>query len=131
MGRIQVFGTDPRIVLDGAHNLDAAHALVKFLDRHTQAPRALLFAMMSDKDIASVLKILEAAFERFYLTRVNSRRAASIEELKRFCPSGIAVESSSAAYRQALASPVATVVAAGSFYLVGEILGNLPRQAGS
>ena len=62
MGRIQVFGTDPRIVLDGAHNLDAAHALVKFLDRHTQAPRALLFAMMSDKDIASVLKILEAAF---------------------------------------------------------------------
>ncbi len=78
--------------------------------------------MMSDKDIASVLKILGASFERIYLTRVNSRRAASIEELKKLCPSGIAVEDPSAAYRQALASPVATVVAAGSFYLVGEIL---------
>ena len=123
MGRIQVLGTDPKIVLDGAHNVDAAKALVNFLDHHTQAPRALLFAMMSDKDIASVLKILGASFERIYLTRVNSRRAASTEELKKLCPSGIAVEDPSAAYRQALASPVATVVAAGSFYLVGEILG--------
>jgi len=122
MGRIQVFGTDPKIVLDGAHNLDAAKALVNFLDHHTQAPRALLFAMMSDKDIASVLKILGASFERIYITRVNSRRAASIEELKKLCPSGIAVADPFAAYRQALASPVATVVAAGSFYLVGEIL---------
>ncbi len=78
--------------------------------------------MMSDKDIASVLEILGDFFERIYITRVNSRRAASIEELKKLCPSGIVVADPSAAYRQALASPVATVVAAGSFYLVGEIL---------
>ena len=124
MGRIQVFGTDPKIVLDGAHNLDAAKALVNFLAHHTRAPRALVFAMMKDKDIASVLEILGDFFEQIYITRVNSRRAASIEELKRLCPSGIAVADPSAAYRQALASPVATVVAAGSFYLVGEILKN-------
>lgn len=121
-GRIQVFGTDPQVVLDGAHNLDAARALVNFLDHHTRAPRALVFAMMSDKDIASVLEILEASFERVYLTRVNSRRAASIEKLKMQCPSGIAVADPLTAYRQALASPVATLVAAGSLYLVGEIL---------
>ncbi len=130
MGRIQVFGTDPQVVLDGAHNLDAAQALVNFLDHHTQAPRALVFAMMSDKDIAAVLEILGASFERIYLTRVNSRRSASIEEFKKFWPSGIAVADPLDAYHQALASPVSTVVAAGSFYLVGEILRNLSRQAG-
>jgi dihydrofolate synthase/folylpolyglutamate synthase len=131
MGRIQVFETDPKVVLDGAHNVEAAKALVNFLNHHTQAPRALLFAMMSDKDIAPVLKILGASFERIYLTRVNSRRAASIEELKKLCPSGIAVEDPFAAYRQALASPVATVVAAGSFYLVGEILKNEGKAVAS
>ena len=87
--------------------------------------------MMSDKDIAPVLEVLGASFERIYLTRVNSRRAASIEKLKKLCPAGIAVEDPSAAYRQVLDSPVATVVVAGSFYLVGEILGNLSRQAGT
>ena len=124
MGRIQVFGTDPTVVLDGAHNLDAAKTLVDFLSQHTRAPRALVFAMMSDKDIAAVLEILEPYFERIYLTRVNSRRAAGIEKLKMVCPSGIAVAEPSAAYRQALDSSAATVVAAGSFYLVGEILKN-------
>ena len=122
MGRIQVFGTDPQVVLDGAHNLDAARALVNFLDHHTRAPRALVFAMMNDKNIASVLEILEASFERVYLTRVNSRRSASLEELKKVFPSGIVVADPLAAYQQALDSPVSTVVAAGSFYLVGGIL---------
>jgi dihydrofolate synthase/folylpolyglutamate synthase len=125
MGRVQVFGTDPKVVLDGAHNLEAAKALVNFLDHHTQAPRALVFAIMSDKDVASILEILGTSFDRIYLTRVNSRRAASIEELKKLCPAGIAVADPFAAYRQALASHVATVVAAGSFYLVGEILNGL------
>lgn len=122
MGRIQVFGSDPQVVLDGAHNVDAAKVLVNFLDHHTQAPRALVFAMMGDKKIVSVLEILEASFERIYLTRVDSPRAAALKELERLCPSGIAVADPYVAYRQALASPVATVVAAGSLYLVGEIL---------
>jgi dihydrofolate synthase/folylpolyglutamate synthase len=122
MGRIQVFGTDPKVVLDGAHNLDAAKTLVNFLNQHTQVPRALVFAMMNDKDIASVLEILGACFDQIYLTRVSSRRSAGIEELKKLCPSGVAVADPFDAYQQALASPVATVVAAGSFYLVGEIL---------
>ena len=70
----------------------------------------------------SFLEILEASFERVYLTRVNSRRSASLEELKKVFPSGIVVADPLAAYQQALDSPVSTVVAAGSFYLVGEIL---------
>jgi dihydrofolate synthase/folylpolyglutamate synthase len=121
-GRVQVFGTDPQVVLDGAHNLDAAQALFDFLDQHTQAPRALVFAMMSDKDIASVLEILGPGFDRIYLPRVNSRRSASIEQLEQLCPSGVAVADPFDAYQQALAFAASTVVVAGSFYLVGEIL---------
>ncbi len=122
MGRIQLFGEDPTVVLDGAHNRDAAKTLVNFLSQFTPAPRALVFAMMRDKDIAIVLESLAGCFERIYLTRVNSRRSASIEELKKFCPSGLPIGNPVVAYRKARLSGAATVVAAGSFYLVGELL---------
>lgn len=131
MGRIQVFGRDPTIVLDGAHNLDAAKSLVDFLKQHTRAPRTLVFAMMQDKDIALVLERLEACFHRIYLTCVDSSRAASVDELKSLFPSGVPVKDACAAYRQALGSSAATVVVAGSFYLVGEILKRLQKPTGS
>ena len=121
------------MVLDGAHNRDAAKTLVNFLSQFTPAPRALVFAMMRDKDIAIVLESLAGCFERIYLTRVNSRRSASIEELKKFCPSGLPIGNPVVAYRQARLSGAATVVAAGSFYLVGELLrkefGDSPKNS--
>ncbi len=128
LGRIQVFEEDPTVVLDGAHNRDAAKNLVNFLSQHTPAPRALVFAMMRDKDIAIVLESLAGCFERIYLTRVNSRRSAPIEELQNFCPSGLPVEDPVVAYRQARDSGAATVVAAGSLYLVGELLKEFQEQ---
>ncbi|MDA2933673.1 bifunctional folylpolyglutamate synthase/dihydrofolate synthase [Acidobacteria bacterium AH-259-D05] len=125
MGRIQVLGQNPTIVLDGAHNLDAAKNLVNFLTQHTPAPRTLVFAIMQDKDIALVLETLEACFQRIYLTCIDSPRAASIDQLKSLLPSALPIKEPFAAYRQALSSSAATVVVAGSFYLVGKILKRL------
>ncbi|MDA2924910.1 bifunctional folylpolyglutamate synthase/dihydrofolate synthase [Acidobacteria bacterium AH-259-L09] len=129
IGRIQVLGQDPTVVLDGAHNLDAAKKLVNFLTLHTRPPRTLVFGMMRDKDVGAVLEILRPYFDRIYLTCINSPRAATIDELKSLLPSGVCVDDPFAAYCQALSSSATTVVA-GSLYLVGEIL-ERGRRAGS
>ena len=121
MGRIQVLGEEPVTVLDGAHNPDAVRQLRSFLELHTKPPRALVFSMMRDKDIAAVAAMLSPCFERIYLTHTVSSRVAAPVELKRFFPTGIPLDDPLTCYRQARES-MAAVVVAGSFYLVGEIL---------
>ena len=124
MGRIQRVQEKPAVFLDGAHNQDSARALTEFLTQHTRRPRTLVLGMMRDKNMAEVLKILVPCFDRVYLTRVDSHRAADVEELHNLLPSGIPVANPHDAYDQALGS-CATLVVTGSFYLVGEILGKI------
>ena len=123
-GRVQMLSGNPRVVFDGMHNMDAAKQLARFLRSHTPAPRSLVFAMMRDKRIGEVLKILNPCFEQIYLTSIPSARAATVEELKRIHPSGIAVDELEVAYRRAHESGD-TVVVGGSFFLVGELLKKL------
>jgi dihydrofolate synthase/folylpolyglutamate synthase len=121
-GKIQILSHDPTIVLDGAHNADALSNLIQFLKEHTREPRSLVFSIMKDKDITPVKELLEDCFQDIYLTAVDSTRAASAETLQGLLPSGILAGDSLRAYQQALNSSVQTIVVAGSFHLVGEIM---------
>ena len=124
-GRIQVLGQDPTVVLDGAHNADALSNLVEFLTRHTREPRTLVFSIMRDKDMTPVGERLEACFQNIYLTVMDSPRAAPLEALEELLPSGIRAGDPLSAYRRALDSSAETIVVAGSFYLIGEMLKSL------
>lgn len=123
-GRIQILSHDPTIILDGAHNSDAVNNLVQFLTEHTQEPRTLIFSMMKDKDMTPVGELVMACFQDIYLTSMSSDRVASIREMNGLFPSGIPVADPLVAYSRALNTSAKTVVVAGSFYLVGEILKN-------
>lgn len=123
-GRLQKIREAPAVFLDGAHNVAAGENLVRFVREHTKEPRNLVFGMMRDKDVAQMLKILKPPFHRIYLTGANTRRAATVEQLKGFLPEGISVPHPFDAYRRAQ-EKTATVVVAGSFYLAGEILREL------
>jgi len=127
-GRIQILSRNPTIVLDGAHNSDALGNLVAFLSEHTREPRTLVFSIMKDKEMASVGELLEACFQDIYLTSVDSPRAASLEALQSLLPSGVPAADPLSAYYQALKSSAETIVVAGSFYLVGEILRSLELE---
>lgn len=120
-GRIQRIGERPLVLLDGAHNPEAARNLARFLDKHTPAPRALVFGMMRDKDIRAVADILRPCFSTVYVSPIDSPRAASTEELLGAFPQARPAASANEGLRLAR-SAAATVVATGSFYLVGEIL---------
>jgi len=120
-GRIERISQNPDVFLDGGHNRDAARALADFLAEHTAPPRALVFGMMKDKDVGEVASILGPLFSTVYLTPIDSPRCAPLEQLRQAFPEGIVVDSPVLGMDRAREG-VRTVVVAGSFYLVGEVL---------
>lgn len=118
---LQILREDPILVVDGGHNRGAAVALSDFVERFTPPPRTLVFGIMKDKEIAEVMACLRPLFDRIHLTRVDSNRAASIDELTAICPEGIPSPELSVVFEKVVAR-AETAIIAGSFYLAGEFL---------
>lgn len=80
--RFELFSTAPRVVLDCAHNVASAEALLDTL-RQSFLPRkrSLIFAASSDKDVAGMFRVLAPNFEKLFLTRSDSPRAMPPEKL--------------------------------------------------
>lgn len=82
-GRVEVIARRPTVVLDVAHNVASARALVASLDEcFPVGRRTLIFAVSKDKDAAGILGQLLSAFQRVVFTEFKDNpRAASAEEL--------------------------------------------------
>jgi dihydrofolate synthase/folylpolyglutamate synthase len=126
---LQKIGDSPLTILDGGHNLQAATSLAEFVCHHTPQPRVLVIGMMKDKDISSVSRKLGPVFDQVHLTRIDSPRAASLQELRELFPSGIPYENPWDAFISARRA-ACTLIVAGSIYLVGEILKKLEQYPG-
>ena len=76
-GRLEVMGTQPLVIIDGAHNVGGAGALIRALaEEFAPAPRTLVVGLLREKDPAEMLAALEAArAERLVCTRPPSPRA--------------------------------------------------------
>jgi dihydrofolate synthase/folylpolyglutamate synthase len=81
--RIEVVRRSPWVVLDCAHNVASAAALVTALEESLPpGPRCLLFASSSDKDVAGMFEVLKPHFCRALFTRfTNSPRAMDPQRL--------------------------------------------------
>jgi dihydropteroate synthase len=79
-GRFETVSTDPKVVLDGAHNPSAAATLSGLLDRYEYENLHLVFAAMADKAYDRMLAALPSA-ERAYATRPNRERAEATDAL--------------------------------------------------
>ena len=132
-GRFQIVPGQPVLVLDVAHNPQAAAALAFNLDQMGFYPRThAVFGAMHDKDIAGMVTRLAALVDRWYLSDLPLPRAASAEELERTLRAMLPTqaeppsrhESPSAALRAALAAadPADRIVVFGSFLCVGGVL---------
>jgi dihydrofolate synthase/folylpolyglutamate synthase len=138
-GRLQVVGEDPLTVLDGAHNPDATRALVQalpeILDARPPRPVGLVLGVLEDKDAASMLQTLLAVCERAWFTAPPSSRAlspAALQSLARQLGFDAVVCEPQPAHALAAAQrwarergENAAVLATGSVYLVGDLLGRL------
>ena len=65
-GRMEVFGRDPDLILDGAHNPHGAAALIRSLTAlyGAEAPLSFVYTSMADKNYLEVLRLYARAFPR-------------------------------------------------------------------
>lgn len=134
-GRLELFGSGPRVLLDGAHNPHAAKALKKALESGFERRRlVLVMGILGDKDALSIVKDLAPLADEIILTRSDSRRAISPEELVKMSASA-GIEAALApdletAWKMASkeAGPEDLVVITGSLTLVGQARGILRRE---
>jgi len=81
-GRMEVVRRGPLVVLDGAHNPAAARALADAMASSFQWDKlGLIVSIMEDKNVAGVLEPLVAIADDVIVTRNDSPRAASVEQL--------------------------------------------------
>jgi dihydrofolate synthase/folylpolyglutamate synthase len=131
--RIELISRNPHVVLDTAHNVPSAEALVRTLqeDVPAQGSKCVVLAVSSDKQYPEMLRILAGYFDRFYLTKYsNNPRSVPPEKLAGILSTidrkvTVEIYSSSLHAWQAArdrASPHDLICVTGSVFLAGELL---------
>ncbi len=126
-GRLEQVAQDPRVLLDGAHNPEAALILAQTLRQSRQNGRLILvMGVMADKDVDTILARLLPLAQKVVFTQPRYFRAATPADLaRRAQPYNLEifqVPQVADAIRQAqsLANPGDRIVITGSLYTVGE-----------
>jgi dihydrofolate synthase/folylpolyglutamate synthase len=81
-GRLEVVRRSPTILLDGAHNVAGAEALVAALaDGFTFDVIVGVVGLLADKDAVAILSVLEPALHTIVVTQSSSARALAADDL--------------------------------------------------
>lgn len=136
-GRFQVLEGSPIVILDGAHNPGGARALAASLRAYfPRRPVTFVLGISTDKDHAGILSALLPLAERVIFTAADSPRAADPEMLRELArhlgplPAeriAVAARPVDALALAKGASPAGLVCAAGSLFLLGELLADRPE----
>jgi dihydrofolate synthase/folylpolyglutamate synthase len=126
-GRLGICGGS--ILVDGAHNPDAARVLREYLDEFVKEPLTLIFGAMKDKKLAEMAAILFPGVNYLILTEPENPRAAAVEGLQAIAENFVrrerifAVPNVSEALKKAqvVTSAAGRICATGSLYLLGEV----------
>ena len=129
-GRMQTVARRPLTIFDGAHNPSGAQAVADAIPE-VVGDRWLVgvLAVLDDKDAAGMLRALLPAFDQVVFTRTTNPRSLSPATLESLAsklggpPSEtVASPRSALAHAQELAGPAGAVLAAGSIYLVADLV---------
>jgi len=129
-GRFQVVETDPPVVLDGAHNPDAARALADTLaEVFAGRPVALIVGMCNDKDAMRFLRHFSGLARRLWVAGIAGQRNMPAQTVLAAGRSA-GLQSTTATLPDALAAArdwaraeQGVVCLTGSLFLVGQALG--------
>jgi dihydrofolate synthase/folylpolyglutamate synthase len=118
------------VLLDAAHNPAGAQALAAYLAQAGVAPLPLVLAVMSDKDVARIVRALAPSVSEFLATTVTSARALTPDQLAAAIHAAVptapvAQYSNAADAVEAARRSSRALVVAGSIYLVGPIRAHL------
>jgi len=129
--RFQVLPGRPQVILDVAHNVQAAEVLAENLATSGFSPETIaVCGMLRDKDIGGVLRTLAPRITRWHMASLSGARAASAQELARHVEGADCFGSPAAALEAALsrANENDKIVVFGSFLTVGEVIGWLKNN---
>jgi dihydrofolate synthase/folylpolyglutamate synthase len=136
--RLEVLGRRPLVLLDCAHNLASAQALIDTLQTSFPGGRSgrrlLIFAGNRDKDLAGMLHLLAGHFTHLFLTRFdNNPRCLPPERLRELAPKTVpctVCPTSEAAWfeARAAADPGDLICITGSVFVAGELRPLLVRD---
>jgi dihydrofolate synthase/folylpolyglutamate synthase len=126
-GRFQALPGRPQVILDVAHNPQAAAALADNLAASGFAPETIaVCGMLRDKDIGGVLRALAPRITRWHLATLDGPRGATAEELA--SQLGERASERFASPAQAFAAALGRagendkIVVFGSFLTVGQVM---------
>ena len=137
-GRFQVLPGRPTVVLDVAHNPQAARVLADNLGNMAFHPATwAVFGMLRDKDIAGVVRAVRHRIDRWLPCTLDGPRAASAEELAAIlADEGVAgplprfdTPAAAFAFAQENAGGNDRIAAFGSFLTVADVMRSLGRKA--
>jgi dihydrofolate synthase / folylpolyglutamate synthase len=134
-GRFQVLPGLPSVILDVAHNAQAAETLAANLRRQGAGVGRTfaVFSMLADKAIADVGRVLTDQVDAWYVAPLAGPRGSTVEQVTQGLVAGGVrapirpFDDVRKAFTQARADarPPDRVVVFGSFYTVGDILAHL------
>ena len=127
-GRFQVLPGRPQVILDVAHNAQAAKVLAQNLSDAGFAPETIaVCGMLRDKDIAAVLREVAPRVTRWHLASLPGPRGAEASDLVKKIPADSVMsvfDSPADAFvaAKALAGEGDKIVVFGSFLTVAEVM---------
>ena len=127
-GRFEIAGREPLLILDGAHNVDAARRLRENINLSYKEDEVVaIVSVLEDKDIQGVLAEIRQFTDTVVLTSLaDFKRGLKGEELLKYTDEfhKVAVrEDIDAAYSEALGLNKKAVIVCGSFYLLSKFKG--------
>ena len=135
--RFELCSKEPAVILDGAHNPQAAKALAVNVEAFLPKKRVLLCGMMADKDCKAVMAELAPHFEHVITVPVQNPRMIPAEELAKiageYCKNVESKENAKDALAEILENlkEDEALVVAGSLYLASELRPMLMKFKGN
>lgn len=134
-GRFQLISGTPRILLDVAHNAEAAKVLAENMERLPRGGQTrAVFGIMSDKDVKAVVTIMAVQVDKWYLADLGVSRGMATDRLADILVGAAVVDADIKQYSNVAAAFDAAIAEAsgddailvfGSFWLVGDILSRI------
>jgi dihydrofolate synthase / folylpolyglutamate synthase len=138
-GRFQVLPGRPQVILDVAHNPAAARALAQNLRSMEAARRTYaVFAMLRDKDIAEVARVLAPQVDEWLVAGLEGMRGSTAEHVREELARAGVIENVlvydnvADAYEHACrrAAEADRILAFGSFHTVAAVMSARARRRG-
>jgi dihydrofolate synthase / folylpolyglutamate synthase len=135
-GRMEFISSDPRIMIDAAHNAASIKALVAAIGQHVPYDSmVVIFGCNADKDVRGMLEQLQYGADKVIFTRSNSPKAMFPHDLAeiyneicgKMCQTALTLREALRIAQNAVGKEDLICIT-GSFYLVGQAKMDLAKK---